>query len=136
MSDGIVGLGTTLAGATTGTVGNITDLSHTGARTDEIDKSTCDSSNGFKEYLFGLMDPGTLTLTVNYDGSAAGVANSLYTNWEAKTSEVWTITFSDTSTFACSGTIIELGEALTFDGKVTQNITIKLTGDPTFTDVS
>lgn len=136
MSDGIVGLGSTLAGVTTGTVGNITDYSHTGAHTDEIDKSTCDSTNGFKEYLFGLMDPGTLTLTVNYDGSASGIADSLYTNWAAKTSEVWTVTHSDTSTFACTGVIVDLGEAFTFDGKVTQTISIKLTGVPTLTDVS
>lgn len=136
MSDATHGHGTALAGATTGTVGNIINVALPGRTRDWIDMSTMDSTDKFREFLAGMADEGEIALEVNYDGSDAGIANSLNTNFQAATQEVWTITFPDTSTFACSGGISSLGVAVDFEGKITQPITIKLSGKATFTDVA
>ena len=69
MSDGTHGHGTTLAGATAGTVGNVTNLSNSQTR-DSIDISTMDSTSKFREFIAGMADAGELTFTINYDGDA------------------------------------------------------------------
>ena len=136
MSDGTHGHGTTLAGGTAGTIGNIINLAIAGQTRDPIDKSTMDSINKFREFLAGMADGGEITITANYDGSAAGIANSLNTAYQLGAAETWTITLSDTSTWASSGFITNLGMPIPFDDKITQDITIKCTGVPTFTEVA
>lgn len=135
MSEGIHGHGTVLAGSGAGTIGNIINVD-TGMSRDVIDKSTMDSTSKAREKIAGMLDAGDLSLTINYDGSAAGVANALHTAFLSGTPETWTITYPDTSTHAFSGFISALGAAAPFDDKITQTVTIALTGVPTFTDVA
>jgi len=81
-----------------------------------------------------MLDAGEATFELNYDGSASGTANDLNT-FLTNTAATWTITFADTSTWACSGFITALGHAIPFDDKITQSMTLKFTGVPTFLDV-
>lgn len=136
MSDGTHGHGATLAGGSAGTIGNITSIT-VGARTrDSIDISSMDSTNKKREFISGMADEGEISITVNYDGSASGVANALNTAYNSGTAETWTVTFPDTSSFACSGFITSLSIEDSYDDKITMNITIKLTGSATYTDVA
>lgn len=135
MSSGTHGHGTSLVGGTAGTIGNIISVNVGGQTRDPIDKSTMDSTSKFREFISGMADAGELTVEVNYDGAASGVGDSLSTAYQGGTAETWTITFVDASTFACSGFITNLGFAAPFEDKISQSITIKLTGVPTFTDV-
>lgn len=136
MSEGTHGHGTTLAGTgSAGTVGNIITITNTQTR-DSIDFSTMESTDKFREFISGMADAGELTLTVNYDGSDSGVANSLNADFQGGTTSQWTVTFPDTSTWVCNGFITNLGHAIPFDDKITQDVTIKLTGKPVFTDVA
>jgi len=135
-SDGTHGHGSALAGASAGTIGNIISVSIDGQTRDAIDKSTMDSTSKFREFISGMADAGEVTVEVNYDGSAAGVANSLNTIYQGGTAETWTITMVDTSSFSSAGFITNLSIAVPFDDKITQSITIKLSGVPTFTDVA
>ena len=134
MSAGTHGHGSALAGATAGTIGNVISVSVDGQTRDAIDISTMGSTSKFREFVSGMADGGEISCEVNYDGAAAGVANSLNTIYQGGTAETWTVTLSDTSTFASSGFITNLGMAVPFDDKITQSITIKLSGKPTFTD--
>ena len=135
-SAGTHGHETTLVGGSTGDIGNISNITNTQTR-DSIDITTMDSADKFREFIAGLADAGELTFTVNYDGSAAGTANDLNTAYQAGTSETWTVTFPDTSTWvAPGGFITSLGHAIPVDDKITQDVTIKLSGKPTFTDVA
>lgn len=135
MSDGTHGHGTVLEGATSGVIGNIINVD-TDKSTDVIDISTMDSTSKFKEKIAGMHDAGDITLTINYDGSAAGVANALHAALLTGTAEAWTITYPDTSTDVITGFISGLGTADPFDDKITQTVTIALTGVPAFTDVA
>jgi len=139
MSDGIHGHGATLAiGATT--IGNITTITGPSEARDPIDISTMDSTSKFREFIPGMSDAGEITMDLNYDGTAAGTADALNTLYLSTASETITINFNETtdatnnSTFASVGFITALGHAIPFDDKVSQSLSCKLTGVPTFTD--
>jgi len=136
MSDAQHGHGATLAATTVGTVGNVINVSVDGQTRDPVDISSMDSTSKFREFIAGMADAGEITVEVNYDGSAAGVADKLNTSYQAGTILTWTITFSGINTFVCNGIITNLGIATPFDDKITQSITIKLTAVPTFTDLA
>jgi predicted secreted protein len=134
MSDATHGHGTTLAGSTAGTIGNVVTLTIDGVTIDIIDVTTMDSTNKWKEKLAGLKDPGRITFTVNYDGAASGDANTIHNN--LGTSQTWTVTFPDTSTYAATGWIQHYTIADPVADKISQDVTIEFTGAPTFTDVA
>jgi len=133
MSEGMSGYGSALAGATTDTVGNIISIEVAGQTRDSIDISTMDSTSAHREFVAGLADVGELTATLNYDGSSVGIGSALNVAFAGGTAELWTVTFPDTSTFAGTGFITNLSIASPRDDKITQTLSIKLTGVPTFT---
>jgi hypothetical protein len=68
-----------------------------------------------------LYDPGTLSVTVQYDSTLVMAP--------APTETItWTITFPGGETFICNGFTTNFGKSLEVEGKMTQTITIKLTG--------
>lgn len=147
MSDGIIGFGASLtvypASATSSTtaIGNITTLNIDGVEIEPVDISTMDSTSGYREYIRGMKNPGTLSLDMNYDGTAAGTADALNTLKDSTaTNLVWKITFNDDttasnkSTFACAGFLSSIATAIPYEDKVTQAVKIQLSGVPTYTD--
>lgn len=134
MSDGQIGHGTTITGATTGAIGNVTVADQGGER-DEVETSSMDSTNKAKEFIAGMYHEGDIDLTLNYDGSSAGTANSIETAFKSGTAEVWTIVYPDGSTDVGSGFIKSRGKAIPYDDKIEQSITIKATGVWAYTDV-
>ena len=95
-----------------------------------------DSTDLFRTFMPGLIDGGELGLALVYDGASSGNADSLQTALESAR-ENWTVLLVDTSKMDFSGFISGLGggEAGS-DGKVTQNVTIKVSGKPILTDVA
>ena len=126
------GHGASLVGSVTGDVGDIISISGPNISIDSIDISSMDSSNKFGEFIPGMLDAGELTFEVNYDGSAGGTANDLQTALTTEAAETWTITFPDTagSNWVVSGFVSALGNAIPFDDKITQSLTITFTGLP------
>ena len=137
MSTGIHGHGTTLAYHGT-TVGNIISIGGPDQSRDPIDISTMGSTDKWREFIPGMADAGELTFECNFDGTTVSSMlntqlDATYTRTTATTNNV-VVTFSDTdtATFTCDGFITALGHAIPFDDKVTQSVTIKLDGSPTF----
>lgn len=135
MSDGAIGHGSTLIGATTGTIGNVISVSIAGRTRDMIDKSTMDSTDKFREYMAGMADEGEFTAEINFDDTTGVIAAALNTAYQAATSEIWEITFPGTATFQCPGIISDFSVNDPFDDKITMSITIKLSGKGTFAAV-
>ena len=144
MSDGILGNGTVLTvsdGTNTTTIGNVLNIGGPDQTRDVIDITTMDSANLRREFIPGLIDPGEITFDVNYDGTAAGTANDLH-NLQTATAMTWKITFNDStvetskSSFSNTGFMTNLGFQIPFDDKVTQSVTVKMTGTPTYEDQS
>ncbi len=140
MSDGTHGHGTTLTGGTAGLIGNIISMSGPNQTRDSIDISTMDSANKWREFIPGMLDAGEMTFEINYDGVSEQTANDLNTALADATPETWTIVFAGSAAtygqWACSGFVTALGFGSPFDDKLTQSVTIKFTGEPTYTDAS
>ncbi|MAH47573.1 hypothetical protein CMI37_17260 [Candidatus Pacearchaeota archaeon] len=137
MADGITGFGTTLAGASTlsGDAAHVMNISISGPTVDDIDLTSSDSTSRYKAFAAGMIDAGEITFDVCYDGSSGGTCNEVMGNIGGS-DEAWTVTFTDTSTWACNGYIKSATIGAPYDGKVTQSITLKLTAGPTYTDVA
>jgi predicted secreted protein len=127
------GHSTTLTGSTSGAIGEITKLDVSGRKREMIDVSSCGSTNAFRTFIAGMADEGELAVDVVYAGTAAGTAQKLDTAYASKVVQTWTIVWPDTSTFACSGHITSLGTAMSYEKEITQSMTIKLTGQATYT---
>jgi hypothetical protein len=127
---GIGGFGTTLAGATTGTVGEIVKISLPELGITDIDVSSMDSTDNYMEFIGGSVEPGVIDVEVNYDKTDTA---TLIGRLRAA-NEVWTITFPDGSTWVTSGYINKLGGGTAgTNEKIGQMLSIKCSGKPTFT---
>jgi len=97
-----------------------------------------DSTNNYVEKIAGALDEGEITLHIIYDGSAAGVYNTLNTKYQARTSGTLLITFSDTSNISCTAIISSLDKPGfgVADAPVEGNVTLAISGKGTYTDVA
>lgn len=130
--------GITLTGSVTGEIGEITNIGIPGQTRDSVETTTMDATNKRRTFMPGLIDSGEITFSVEYDGAASGVAASLEAALKAD-AETWTVeaddaTTTQNSTWACEGFVTNLGRpSAEVGGKITQEVTIKLSGEPTFT---
>jgi len=140
MSDGLHGHGAILTLGGTA-IGNIISIGGPDMSKDAIDKSTMDSTNKWREFFGGMKDGGEISLEINYDGTALGTANLLAAQM-TETAQSVALVFPDgtnstaSSDFSFSGFLTALGHAIPLDDKVTQSVTIKVTGTPTYLDNS
>ena len=79
-----------------------------------------------------------MTIHLYYDGSAAGIYNSLNTKLLARTTGTLLITHSDTSNLSCDAIISSLGEPSFGEagGPVEIDVTFARSGKVTYTDVA
>lgn len=122
-------------------IGNIMSVTGPNQTRDPIEISTMDSTSKWREFIPGMLDAGEITVELNYDGSSGGNANGLSVQLTAS-AYTWTVNFNDAtntvltnqSQWRCSGIVTSLGHAIRFDDKISQSLTIKPTGAPTYTD--
>jgi len=132
MSDGISGFGTTLTGATTGAIAEILSVSLDGQEVSDLDGTTMDSTNRWKEYFAGLKEPGELSLELLYeDDNFEAIQAAL-----GGENEVWTVALPDGASFSSDGYLKANGFASPHDERILQSVTLKLSGEPTFVEVS
>lgn len=124
-----IGHGTTLAGATAGAIGKLTNIGGPNESVDDIDVTDMASTDARREFMAGLIDSGEVSADLIYD-------KTLYDTVQGAlggTNEAWTITLPDTSTIVCNGYLKANGLAIPMEDKITQAITIKLSGGITVT---
>jgi len=123
-----LGCGATLSGSVTGAFGEIMSISLPDQKRDDIDITTMDSTEMWREFMPGLRDAGALNMTVLYEKTNYNKVQTAFT----ADAETWTITLPDGSTFASSGYINANGGEIPLDEKIQQTVTMKLSGKPTF----
>ena len=130
MTDAITGFGTTIAGGSTLSSGiSAYTIPIPEGSVDDIDLTSPDSTNKWKVHTAGFKDAGSLVVEIHFD--KANVAEIISAKGGAN--ETWTITFSDGSTYACSGYISGIGGEAPYAAKVPFRFSIQLSGEPTFT---
>lgn len=93
-----------------------------------IDVTHMESTDAFREKIPGLVDAGQIELEVQYTKTQTAAIHALW-----RTTVPVVVTFPDGSTFTCSGHLTALGTETPLEDKITQTISIDITGKPVFT---
>jgi len=107
-------------------IGGLTDVVPGGADVNFVDMTTHDSPDGWKEFLGGLKDGGTLELTGAFDIANTG-QTALRTNLGEL--EAIVVTFPNDATATFDGIIGGFSTSAPMDDKVEFSCSIKITGD-------
>jgi len=106
-------------------VGGLTDVQPGGVDVTFIDTTAHDSAGGWKEFVGGLTDGGTLELTGNYDVADVGQIELIA---ERGNVAAVVVTFSDTSTSTFNAVVGGYGLSNPLDDKVEFTCSLKVTG--------
>ncbi len=117
---------TTTIADSSGNIGNIDSIGDLSITADEIE-DTVYGTGGYKTFVQGLKDGGTVDLTLNYLSTDTS-HNRLVTAFNAGTSEMYTVTFPDSSTFTFTAFVAGIGIASPKDEKIQRTFTLRLDG--------
>jgi predicted secreted protein len=111
-------------------VGEVINISGPTMSRETIDVTSLASTSGYREFIAGFRDPGTLTFTMNftrsdYDAMKADFESDTEVDYEMILPD------DDVTTLEFSGLITELPLNLDPGSQITCNITIKVTGQVT-----
>lgn len=131
MSNAIAGVGTVFNrdGNPLAEVNSITGPSMT---REQIDVTSLDSTGGYREFIAGFRDGGTVTLNMNF---TADTYMLMQDDFEDDASHAYEIILpdSDGTTVSFNGLVTEIPLTIPTDDKVTADVTIKVTGQVTVT---
>ena len=135
MSDAIAGKGTkfrrwsTTLGAWVD-IAEINSINGPGMSRDTIDVTSLDSTGGYREFIGGFRDGGTVTLSMNFTRAGYELMKD---DFESDVLQNYEILLPDTdaTSFEFEGLVTELPLSIVPDDKVTADITIKVSGEVT-----
>jgi len=119
------GFGLSIVFGTSGFSADLLDVTPPGASREAIDVSHMGNS-GFKEFIpSDLVDWGECKMTVGFDPATSPPISSA--------AETITITFPDGTTWAFSGFMTGYEPKAPMEDKMTGEVTVKVSGEPTIT---
>jgi predicted secreted protein len=92
-----------------------------------IDVTSLDSTGGYREFIAGFRDGGTVTLNMNFTSATYAVMKD---DFEDRDSQFYEIVLPDenNTSFEFEGLVTELPLEIPTDDRVTANVTIKVVG--------
>ena len=132
-SNAVAGVGTLFrrwSGTAWVNIAEINPISGPSMSRDTIDVTSLDSVGGYREFIGGFRDSGTLQLSMNFSRSTFG---TMKTDFESDTSQNYEIVLPDAenTTLEFVGLVTELPLEITADDKITSSVTLKITGQVT-----
>lgn len=94
---------------------------------DFIDVTSLDSTGGYREFIAGFRDGGTVNLTMNFTRTTYDLMKSDFENDNAQHYEI-VLPDDESTSFEFRGLVTELPLEIPTDDKVTANVTIKVDG--------
>ena len=113
----------TMTPVTWSEIGEVTDFSGPDGSASEIDMTHLTSTA--KEFIMGLPDEGSLSMSVNWDTSDAGQAAARAAR-VARTEQDFKITYSDASTATFTGYVLALSSSGGVDNKIDGSLSIRI----------
>lgn len=132
-SDAISGVGTLFRrwdGSNWDNIAEINSITGPGMSRDTIDVTSLDSTAGYREFITGFRNPGTVTLSMNFTRSTY---DTMKTDFESDTAQNYEIVLPDdeNTTLEFEGLVTELPLTIPPDDKVTADVTIQVSGQVT-----
>jgi len=132
MSDAIFAHGTRLQVDDGGyeTIAEVTNISGPSISVDEIDVSSHDSGDEYREFIAGMRDGGEVSFEGNFLSSHA---DDVLAHLNSGDNEDWKVIFPDANDteWAFSGFVSAFETTGNFDDRATFSATIKISGKPT-----
>ena len=130
MSNAIAGVGTLFrrwSGTAWVNIAEVNSISGPTMSRDTIDVTSLDSTGGYREYIGGFRDGGTISISMNF---TATTYIAMKTDFEDASSHNYEIVLPDTTSTSLEfiGIVTECPLEISPDDKVTSSVTIKITG--------
>ena len=130
MSNAISGVGTLFrrwSGAAWVNIAEVTNITGPGMTRETIDVTSLDSTGGYREYIAGFRDGGTINLTMNFTRSTYDQMKDDFEDDDAQQYEILLPDAENTS-FEFNGLVTELPLTIPTGDKVSVDVVIKITG--------
>jgi predicted secreted protein len=131
-SNAVAGVGTQFrrwSGTNWVNMAEINSITGPGVTREQIDVTSLDSTGGWREYIGGFRDGGTVALAMNFTRSTYEV---MFTDFESNLSQNYEILLPDleATSIEFMGIVTECPLTISPDDKITADVTIKVTGQP------
>lgn len=134
MSNAIAGVGTIIQkwdGASAwDRIAEVTNISGPGMTREMIDVTSLDSTGGYREFIAGFRDSGTVVLSMNYTREGLDMFFADFEDDDAKNYEI-VLPDADETSLEFEGLVQEYPLTIPTDSQVTMEVTIKITGGVT-----
>jgi len=111
-------------------IAEINSITGPGKTRDTIDVTSLDSTGGYREFIGGFRDGGTVTLPMNFTRDTYDLMNTDFESDVLKNYEIYLPDTGGTS-FEFEALVTELGLAIPADDKITSDVTLKISGQIT-----
>lgn len=128
-SNAISGVGTVFLRAGTA-LAEVNSITGPGMTRDFIDVTSLDSTSGYREFIAGFRDGGTVTLNMNFTAATYALMKADFESDDAQEYEI-VLPDDDVTSLEFVGLVTELPLTITVDDKVTADVTIKVSGQVT-----
>jgi len=128
-SNAIAGVGTIFLRAGT-SLAEINSITGPSMSREQIDVTSLDSTGGYREFIAGFKDGGTVTLNMNFTAATYAL---MLADFDSDTAQSFEIVLPDAALTSLDfmGLVTELPLSIPTDDKVTVDVTIKITGQVT-----
>lgn len=111
-------------------IAEVNSISGPSMSRETIDVTSLDSIGGYREFIAGFRDAGTIQLAMNF---TRDTIDTMKDDFESDTNQNYEIVLPDTenTTLEFVGLVTELPLEIPPDDKVTMTVTIKITGQVT-----
>lgn len=109
-------------------IAEVNSISGPNRSRDVIDVTSLDSTGGYREYIPGFKDGGTIQLTMNFTNSTYEQMDADFESDDVQYYEI-VLPDDDTTTLEFEGYVTELPLEIPPDDKITATVTIKITGE-------
>lgn len=97
---------------------------------DFIDVTSLDSTGGYRQFIAGFRDAGTISLSMNFTRTTYDAFKADFESPDANFYEI-VLPDAETTTLEFSGLVTEVPITIPTDDKVTADVTIKISGPVT-----
>jgi len=119
-------------GTTWDAIAEINSISGPTMTRETIDVTSLDSTGGYREFIGGFRDGGTVQLAMNFTEATYAIMKADFEDSAEKNYDIVLITAESTYfSLEFSGVVTECPIEVTADDKVTSSVTIKVSGEVT-----
>jgi len=109
-------------------IAEINSITGPGMTRDTIDVTSLDSTGGYREFITGFRNPGTVTLAMNFTITSYDLMHDDFEDPNAQNYEILLPTEAGDYSFEFEGYVTELPLTIPPDDKITADVTIQISG--------